>query len=111
MGLKVKVVGQRSRSNMKIMFFSLLPEKEVKVRGHKGQGQGHEVKVKGRRSGSKVIGQGQMSQRSRSKVVGQGQKVKVKVVRGIFSPHRLAGGSTRGRFHNLYKEMLQVLMH
>ena len=71
--------------------------------GHKGQGQ------KGRRSrstvvgqGNKVVGQGQMSQRSRSMVVGQGHKVKGKVVWGVFSPHRLAGGSTGGHFHSYY---------
>ncbi len=52
--------------------------------------------------GHKVVGQGQMSQKSRSMVVGQGHKVKVKVIWGVFSPHRLAGGSTRGRFHIIY---------
>ncbi len=37
--------------------------------------------------------------RSRSKVVGQGHEVKVKVVWGLLYTHRLAGGATHGRFH------------
>ena len=53
MGLKVKVIGQRSRSNIKIVFFSLLSENEVKGQGHQGQGQ---------RSSLKVIGQGHQDQ-------------------------------------------------
>ncbi len=47
-GLKVKVVGQRSRANMKIIFLSLLPQNDVKIRsqGHHGpchQGQGQRL--------------------------------------------------------------------
>ncbi len=40
MGLKVKVIGQRSRSNIKIVFYSLLSEMRSKVKVNK-------VKVKG----------------------------------------------------------------
>ncbi len=53
MGLKVKVIDQRSRSNIKIVFFSLLCEKKVRGEGHQGQGQ---------RSSLKVIGQGHQDQ-------------------------------------------------
>ncbi len=57
--------GRRSRSNMKIMFFSLLIEKEVKVR-REGQRS---------RSKSKVIGQGHCQERKSELKVGM---VKVK---------------------------------
>ncbi len=53
---KVKVTKVK---NVKIPVFSLVSEKMVQGQGHKGQGQGR---------------------RSRSKVVGQGHRVKVKVV-------------------------------
>ncbi len=61
MGLKVKVIGHRSRSNIKIVFFSLLSENEVKGQGHQGEGQ---------RSSLKVIGQGHLGQ----KVEGKGHR-------------------------------------
>ena len=77
MGLKVKVIGQRSRSNIKIEFFSLLSEK---VRGQ-GPGQRSSLKVIGLSLDIKVT------------------KNKVKVISWSYLPHRLAGGSTRGRFH------------
>ena len=60
--LKVKVIGQCSRSNMRIEFFSLLSKK---VRGHGHQGQ---------RSCLKVIAQGHQGQRSCLKVIGQGHQ-------------------------------------
>ncbi len=71
-----KVTGQRSRSNIKIVFFSLLSENEMK--GHQSQGQ---------MSSFKVVGQGHQDQghylekRSEVEVKGkvgvQGHKVKV----------------------------------
>ncbi len=72
--------GHRSKvkvKNVKILVFSLLPEKVVQGQGHGGKVT--EVKVKGRKA--------------RVKVVGQGHRVKVNFVEGTFLPHRLAGGA------------------
>ena len=48
-----EIEGQRSRSSIKIVVFSVLSENEVKGQGHQGQGQ---------KSGLKVIGQGHQDQ-------------------------------------------------
>ncbi len=43
MGMKAKVIGQRS--NIKIVFFSVLSEKKVRGQGDQGQGQKSSLKV------------------------------------------------------------------
>ena len=63
--------GHRSRSNIKIEFFSLLSEKKVRCQGHQGQ-----------RSSLKVIGQGDQDhcryqeQGQRKRSIRSGSKVK-----------------------------------
>ncbi len=65
LGVKVKVLflGQRPRSNMKIVFFSQLSEKEVKGQGHQGQYRRSmsemevaEVKIKDKGHGGLMVG-------------------------------------------------------
>ncbi len=70
MGLKVKDIGQSSRSNIKMVFSSLLSENEVKGQGCQGQGQ---------RSSLKVIGQVHQYQGHYLKKRAEVMVVKVKV--------------------------------
>ena len=81
-----KFEGQRSRSptskNVKIPVYSLVSENMV--RGQRARSQGSRSKV------TKVKVKG-----CRSRSQGQGQW-------WVFSPHRLAGGSTHGRFHHCF---------
>ncbi len=72
MELKVKVICQRSRSNIKIVFFSPLSEKKVRGQGYQGQ-----VKVKGQVEGHRSTSPRSMSL-SGTKPEKKVTKVKVK---------------------------------